>query len=383
MSGRLLNPLFAFSVIVALVAGFIWLGQAGPGLAEAAPEKKNCPAGFHWERFPSPIGCVQSQLPAHGKIGYDGYGICEDGYVGDSERRPTTDGKQAPGSPYASFPYLLGCYGAEEYAKLQAAGQLPSQTSSGSSTGSGFSSGGSRPVSDVAERLYDGGGPPSKGQLAGLAGIGLGAVTLVTWGVVAAGSPPIQGAPGAGYPREKLRQMIGTELKNEQADWEAFKKLDERYRYLDLKRFALNNRLEELHQYLDRVNGRIERAGDAGWTFFAAGVILAALLGGPVGALAGIDMGLAGQYVSLRKGDFQDLRVAARVAIERLGQKIKQFDVALDKVGLERRGALNTVKNTRERTDFLETAWKQYDYGDPGYQRARPELPGEKPFWDL
>lgn len=85
---RLLVTLAVIGVSVPVALALIW---AVEGDIASAQEKKNCPAGFHWERYPSPIGCVQTKLPAHGKIGFDGYAICEDGYVGDSEQRPTTE----------------------------------------------------------------------------------------------------------------------------------------------------------------------------------------------------------------------------------------------------------------------------------------------------
>jgi hypothetical protein len=45
--------------------------------------------------------CAQdpATLPAHGKIGYTGNSLCEDGYVGEYEQRPNTDGKDLPGFP--------------------------------------------------------------------------------------------------------------------------------------------------------------------------------------------------------------------------------------------------------------------------------------------
>jgi hypothetical protein len=97
-----------FSVAMALLAGLLAvflldLALGAPGAL--AQEKKNCPAGFVWERW-SPNGCSQEKLPEHGYIDYDGWGTCEAGYQADIEQRPTTDGKPPPGSPRTSFPYL-------------------------------------------------------------------------------------------------------------------------------------------------------------------------------------------------------------------------------------------------------------------------------------
>jgi hypothetical protein len=70
----------------------------------------------------SGTGCVQEVLPANARWSYEGYAICNDGYVGVYERRPTTDGKQAPGTPYTSFAFLLKCVTPDEYERLQREG---------------------------------------------------------------------------------------------------------------------------------------------------------------------------------------------------------------------------------------------------------------------
>lgn len=104
----------------AIAVGALVLGGSGfAGIASAAPDEpddKNCPPGFTWIRM-SGTGCVQEDLPANGKIGYDGNSLCIDGYVGIYERRATTDGEPAPGGPYTSFAYLLSCVTPEEYAR--------------------------------------------------------------------------------------------------------------------------------------------------------------------------------------------------------------------------------------------------------------------------
>jgi hypothetical protein len=120
---------FAMALLLGLLAVFL-LDLALGASETLAQERKNCPAGFVWIRW-SPNGCSQEMLPAHGKIGYDGYGICEEGYQGIYERRETTDGKSAPGSPYTNFPYLLQCVTPQEFAALEAAGKLPGQTAAG------------------------------------------------------------------------------------------------------------------------------------------------------------------------------------------------------------------------------------------------------------
>lgn len=115
----------ATALLVGLLAVFLLdLALGSPGAL--AQERKNCPEGFVWIRW-SPNGCSQEILPAHGKIGFDGHAICEEGYQGIYQRRETTDGKSPPGSPYTSFPYLLQCVTPQEFAALEAAGELPGQ----------------------------------------------------------------------------------------------------------------------------------------------------------------------------------------------------------------------------------------------------------------
>jgi hypothetical protein len=336
MLRRLLVTLFVIGVSIPVTLGLIW---AIEGNTASAQERKNCPPGFHWERFPSPIGCVQTKLPAHGKIGYDGYAICEDGYVGDSERRPTTDGKPAPGSPYSSFPYLFGCYPPDEYAQLNAAGKLPSQAKKEAGASGGA-------MSSAAEAVYDGGSGPSPQDLA-IAGLGAGAVVATLFGAATiAGSPP--GAVGA---REQFRQVIDTERRNELADWEHFKKLDEQYVRLDWQKSTIHRRVKELHRYLKRLEEGVRAGNDLTWVFLALATVLGGALGGPAGAIVGLTFGLGGQAVTSHKDELQDLRVAASIQIERLGQKLKEIDKSLDQLGRQRHLAASHVKATRERLD--------------------------------
>lgn len=388
MLRRLLATLFAVGVSISLTLGFLWAIDWDTALAQ---ETNNCPPGFHWERYPSPIGCVQTELPAHGKIGFDGYAICEDGYVGDSERRPTTDGKPAPGSPYTSFPYLFGCYPPEEYAQLQAAGKLPSQTSGGASESGGAAGGGGvlgaggapgngveEAIRDASEALYDGGGGPSPRDLmaVGLGATGI-AATLLGAATIAAGPPAAVGA------REQLRRMMDLDRRNEATAWERFKALDERYRALDLRRFSINQRISDLRDHLDRLREALETGDEATWAFLFTATALGALLGGLPGGIAGFVIGLAGQGVTSARDSLQDLRVAANVEIAKLEQELKEVDKSLEQLGLHRHAAANQVKAARERMDFLESSWKKYGFGDTWYKRSRPVLPEEQPFWDF
>ncbi len=202
-----------FSVAMALLAGLLavfLLDLALGATGTLAQEKENCPPGFFWERL-SGIGCVQdrSTLPGHGKIGYDGTSICEDGYSGAYEHRETTDGEPAPGTPYVNFAFLTACNGAAA---------APAAT-----TGGGGGGGIGGVARDAAEQLYDGGGGPSMGDLA-VVGIGFGAGWLFwSWGtgvLGAAGGPGVLGAGVGGPTGVQTAEMRRKEyLDKLHADW--------------------------------------------------------------------------------------------------------------------------------------------------------------------
>ncbi len=203
------------SVTAALLTGLlaVFLSDLALGEPEVlAQEKKNCPAGFNWIRL-SGTGCVQEALPAHGKISYDGTSICEEGYSGTYERRATTDGKPAPGTPYTSFAYLKEC------------------VSGASGAGAGGFSG---TAGDIAKELYSGGGWPSSGDLAGAGALVAGAATLAAaggrirggWRIAPRGLSAQEMARLEGLAKRlaELDRKIAEALKEEQA---AKKALDE------------------------------------------------------------------------------------------------------------------------------------------------------------
>jgi hypothetical protein len=186
----MLRRLFASVLVVVLSAvlgaGSFWLIGEKQALAQEQ-DNKNCPPGFNYERMSGQC-CVQDRatLPAHGKIGYTGNSLCEDGYVGEYERRETTDGKGPPGCPgLASFAFLTAC---------RPAG------SGGSTEGGGgaIAIGGSAPdnpvseaIRDASESLYEGGDGPSRRDLAVVGGA-VGTVgILMGLGTIALGAPPI------------------------------------------------------------------------------------------------------------------------------------------------------------------------------------------------
>jgi hypothetical protein len=232
-----------FSVAMALLAGLLavfLLDLALGATGTLAQEKENCPPGFFWERL-SGTGCVQdrSTLPGHGKIGYDGTSICEDGYSGAYEHRETTDGETAPGTPYVNFAFLTACNGAAA---------APAAT-----TGGGGGGGIGGVARDAAEQLYDGGGGPSMGTLAG---IGAGVTTFlaaasaiaVRWGGVGAGSVPGAAMPSASAPGttpssvERLADLAARQKELEdKLKWSRAKRRNAQARFL-----AVRKRLREV-----------------------------------------------------------------------------------------------------------------------------------------
>lgn len=290
MLGKLLLIFSAAALSTALALALLWSFQGDPAFAQVV-EKKNCPAGFHWERFPSPVGCVQDSLPAHGKIGFDGWSICEEGYVGDSERRPTTDGKQAPGSPYTSFPYLLGCFTREEYAKLEAAGELPSQTTAETGGTAAITGGG---LSRASRTLYSGGGGPSWRDL-GVAGVGGGALmaTFMAAAAIAAGSPPGPGPQAPAAPElarnARIKELTGrvaeldsdlakaeTELERARADREA---LWQKRKAMEAAAKRVDWQLAGLKNQVARFDANIKIAGITSWAWRISGGLIAVAAG--------------------------------------------------------------------------------------------------------
>ena len=160
------------------------LSFAIPAAAEEAPQRYNCPTGFVWDPN-SGTACVQEQYPPHGHIGYDGHPVCDEGYVGIYEQRPTTDGKGVPGNPATAFAYLLECVTPQEFADRQARVE------------------GGRQLGDAASLLAESGTPLPPGQLILLGALGSGALIF-------AAVPQIRGrAPRKGIPAEPQQPSAG------------------------------------------------------------------------------------------------------------------------------------------------------------------------------
>jgi hypothetical protein len=108
----------------------------------------------------SGTGCVQQDLPANGKTGYDGHPLCVDPFIGIFEQRPTTDGKGVPGNPATSFPYLVECVTPQEFEDRQQ------------------DAGTSVPPDAGEQILKDSGMPLPPGQLVLLGALGTGALVF-------------------------------------------------------------------------------------------------------------------------------------------------------------------------------------------------------------
>jgi hypothetical protein len=172
MLRRLLVIVWAAGITSVLAAALVWVIAASAASAQEPedeepsaqePESKNCPAGFHWERMSGQC-CVQDYetIPEHGRIGYTGNSICDDGYGAVYERRPTTDGQGPPGCPgYTSFVFLTEC-----------------RLSDGAAAAGGGLGGGGA-IRDLSDALYDAGSGPSAKDLA--------ATGAITGGLLAGG----------------------------------------------------------------------------------------------------------------------------------------------------------------------------------------------------
>ena len=241
MRQRLLVGAFAVGVSFTL-ASFLWLAAR----SAAGAQGENCPAEFHWERMSGQC-CVQDYetLPRHGRIGYTGNSICDDGYRGVYEHRPTSDGKGVDGCPgYTSFPFLTECTKSDG-----AAG--------GAAAGSG-TLGGDGAIRDASEALYGGGGGPSNGDLA-TAGAVTGAI-----GAAAAGAALARGRLGPGAANAHTKELTDrlARLDREYSDAaQALEKAHEQRESLERERKvleALAGAFQSQQPRLDDMIARIE-----------------------------------------------------------------------------------------------------------------------------
>ncbi|MDH5201617.1 MAG: hypothetical protein OEW93_12070, partial [Candidatus Bathyarchaeota archaeon] len=206
MLQRLLVTLLAVGVSIPLSLALLWAIDGNLTSAqEDQPqyERKNCPSGFHWVRLSGQC-CVQDEgtLPGHGKINFDGTSICEDGYTPEYERRPTTDGEGPPGCPnYTSFPFLTACHATDSGGAAVPAG--------GAISGAGAPSNRvQEAIRDASEALYEGGGGPSKQDLALTGGVVGGFGLLAALGTFVAAAPP---GPGARFAADAASKRLALE----------------------------------------------------------------------------------------------------------------------------------------------------------------------------
>lgn len=220
MLHRLLTALLAAGITSALAVALLWaIDGSLTSAQEDQPqyERKNCPPGFHWVRLSGQC-CVQDEgtLPGHGKINFDGTSVCEDGYTPEYERRPTTDGEGPPGCPnYTSFPFLTACHATDS-----GGAAVPA---SGTTGGGGVISGAGAPsnrvqeaIRDASESLYDGGGGPSKQDLALAGGLTGGFGVLSVLAGVLVGAAPL--GPGARFAADASPKRLALEKQLREAE---------------------------------------------------------------------------------------------------------------------------------------------------------------------
>jgi cell division septum initiation protein DivIVA len=338
MLRRLLISVLVVALSSALGAGSFWFIGGKLAIAEEQ-DNKNCPSGFFWERMSGQC-CVQdrSTLPAHGKIGYTGNSLCEDGWYDVYERRPTTDGLGPPGCPgYTSYPFLVRCVSSADEARQQQAAIDAKPTASAGETGASPSIG--APSNPVSEALHHSGGTPSRGTAAaggllagGLIGVIIGSTFLaspvpIDW------KPPGTPEPSASEPprAEELRDENGLTQANRDA-------LDEAIAQARAEEEEIAQQLEEAEQELkkwkdiakpvqDSLYGikesvaNLERdvwwAQVGGYSFYVAGgaAVLAAALAAMPAAAAAATAAEAGLFAStVARGASAVARVKAFMA---------------------------------------------------------------------
>ena len=319
--------------IVLLAVGLMLVVSATSARAQ---ERKNCPTDFHWERMSGQC-CVQDYetLPNHGKIGYTGNSMCEDGYVATYERRGTQNGLGVDGCPnYTSFVFLKSC-------ASQGGAADPSLT-------------GEAGLNGLSAAVYAGGSGPSAQELATIGGLGTGILVLTGGTVVILRRRPAS--------LEALQRWQPTSADADQAwrEWkaaeEAFEPLRKKKESLDKERAQLIEGWGEAQRELWALEGRTGLSGRY-TAVQIVGTLLAlatALLPGGWAATAWV-MRLLGGGASLGagllKGDQQGLKAALSAAIARADGRIREIDGELERfkrvynIGEER------VKATKGRYD--------------------------------
>ena len=267
---------FVRAIIVALLVGVFALFAAAASVY--AQERKNCPEGFVWERMSGQC-CVQdrSTIPSHGKIGYTGNSLCEDGWYEVYDRRPTTNGEGPPGCPYNSFVFLLECAGSREEAQRRQAEVDAAAAGSNPLSPPSSTAGGDSGLNLFSDALYGSGGLPMPNDLA-LAG-GAVAALLATLGL-----STLRGSGGAASD-QRTRDLLDQLKRNEREFEEAQRALDtalEERNAVDRQRADLQRLSDELQARLDRLltgieqcNHNITIANYGKWTLAGLGLLAA------------------------------------------------------------------------------------------------------------
>jgi len=328
MLRRLLISVLVVALSSALGAGSFWFVGGKLAIAEGQ-DNKNCPSGFRWERMSGQC-CVQdrSTLPAHGKIGYTGNSLCEDGWYGVSERRPTTDGLGPPGCPgYASYIFLVNCVSSAEEAQRQQAavdsGEKGQPPSTADEFGAAFDD--VHELNRVSESLHESGGMPSKGQMAagGLLAGGLLAATVIgtmvlaspvpldwkppatpaTTGPPAPEGPPVEERDENGLTQSERDALDDAIADAQAAEEEANRQLDEAKQ--ELKKWKdiakpIQDSLYDIRGQVAHLEGNVWWREVGGYSFYVAGgaALLAAALAAMPAAAAAATTAEAGLFAS-------------------------------------------------------------------------------------
>jgi hypothetical protein len=334
MLRKLFVALLAIGVTSTLAGALVW--SISGNAAWAQVERKNCPAGYHWERMSGQC-CVQDYetIPEHGRIGFTGNSICDDGYLATYEQRPTTDGQGPPGCPaYTSFAFLTSCV----------------KSASGTS-GGGIS------IRDLSEAVYHGGSGPSPQELATVGGLSFGVLVMSSGAIVMARRRPV--------PVERLLEEIRArpkpgEVNRAWREWRAaleqFEKVRERVDSLRRRRGELVREFAEIIRLIQEY----ERTGK--WT---ATQVLGTVIGLAAGLVTGgkawlvwAIRGVGGATTlgaGLYKGHLADVRGDLKAALARVDNEIYAVDDQLEKLKRVYEIAENRVKDTQGRYDALQT----------------------------
>jgi hypothetical protein len=328
---KLLASAFVVGVSFTL-ASFFHFAAEGPAWAQV--ERKNCPAGYHWERMSGQC-CVQDYetIPEHGRIGFTGNSICDDGYLATYEQRPTTDGQGPPGCPaYTSFAFLTSCV-----------------QSASSTSGGGIS------IRDLSEAVYHGGSRPSPEELATVGGLSIGVLVLSSGAIVMARRRPV--------PMERLLEEIRARPKPGEVNraWREWRAALEQFEKVRERWDSVRRRREELVHDFGKVIDALWKVKNTGkWTLTQVLGFLVTLGAGLVTEGAAwipwamrIIGGGAGLGAGLYKGHLLELQGVLNVELEQIDNEINAVDGQMKQLKRVYEIAEQRVTDMRGRYDSL------------------------------